>query len=154
MTQPSEGMPAYGFGPGQLCSPSALCIHHGVLYVADPSNSYYLQDPTGAWDGLRYFGGLVSRYSRHYSRVMLIGSSMGASAALQHARLARDDGGAVASPVALQRVCCGCVASWLPGHVATRWPRVAARPRVGEYLRTFLDQPPPPPPVGRLARRG
>ena len=59
-----------------------------ALFVADPSNSYYLQDPDGTWDGVSYFARLVGRYTCEYERVLLIGSSMGASACLHHCDLA------------------------------------------------------------------
>ena len=59
-----------------------------ALYVTDPSNSFYLQDPSGAWDGLAYFDRLVRETARHYAHVLAVGSSMGATACLQHARLA------------------------------------------------------------------
>ena len=58
-----------------------------ALFVADPSNSYYLQDPTGKWEGVSYYEALLRRYTPKYRRVLLIGSSMGASACLQHAYL-------------------------------------------------------------------
>jgi hypothetical protein len=74
---------------GPVTAARAAGVQLDALYVADPSNSYYLQDPSGQWDGLRYYEDLVQRHARHYSRVLLVGSSMGASAALQHARLAR-----------------------------------------------------------------
>ena len=60
-----------------------------VLYVADPSNSFYLQDPGGGWDGIRHFGAIVRPHAAQYEgRVLMVGSSMGATACLQHADLA------------------------------------------------------------------
>ena len=59
-----------------------------VLYLADPSNSYYLQDPRGGWEGLAHFGALIDAHAAPYERVLMLGSSMGATAALQHAHRA------------------------------------------------------------------
>ena len=85
------GSAAQGPGMQQWLAPLLACRAAGLqldaLFVADPSNSYYLQDPTGAWGGIAYYEELVSRHARHYTRVLLVGSSMGASAALLHAHL-------------------------------------------------------------------
>ena len=82
---------AQGPGMQQWLAPIASVRSSGVLldalYLADPSNSYYLQDPSGGWQGLRYFEDLVRTHTRQYERVLILGSSMGASAALQHAHL-------------------------------------------------------------------
>ena len=82
---------AQGPGMQQWLAPIASARSSGVLldalYLADPSNSYYLQDPSGGWQGLRYYEDLVRTHTRHYERVLILGSSMGASAALQHAHL-------------------------------------------------------------------
>ena len=59
-----------------------------VLYLADPSNSYYLQDPRGGWEGLAHYGALIDAHAAWYERVLMLGSSMGATAALQHAHRA------------------------------------------------------------------
>jgi len=73
---------------GATAALRAAGISLDVLYVADPSNSFYLQDPTGGWNGIDYFHALITRYSRPYlGRILLVGSSMGATACLQHARL-------------------------------------------------------------------
>ena len=82
---------AQGPGMQQWLAPVLTCRASGLaldaLFVADPSNSYYLQDPGGAWDGVRYYERLVARHAAGYQHVLLIGSSMGASAALLHAHL-------------------------------------------------------------------
>ena len=59
-----------------------------VLYLVDPSNSYYLQDPTRQWRGTDHYAALVRSHARHYAHVLMVGSSMGATAALTHAHLA------------------------------------------------------------------
>ena len=83
---------AQGPGMQQWAVPCAAARAAGapldVLYLADPSNSYYLQDPEGKWQGLRYYAKLIEEYSASYDRVLLVGSSMGATAALQHAHRA------------------------------------------------------------------
>ena len=58
-----------------------------ALYVADPANAYYLQDPTGAWRGQEHVGALIKHHAEHYARVLVVGSSMGGTAALLHAGL-------------------------------------------------------------------
>ena len=51
----------------------ALGASLDALYLADPSNSYYLQDPGGGWAGIAHFSELVRRESTlwytHTSRV-------------------------------------------------------------------------------------
>jgi len=84
---------AQGPGMQQWHAPVAALRAAGLrvdaLYLADPSNSFYLQDPSGGWDGLAHFGSLVSSYvERYQGRVLMVGSSMGATASLQHAALA------------------------------------------------------------------
>ena len=60
-----------------------------TLYLADPSNSFYLQDPAYSWAGLRHYATLVKPHTQQYpGRVLMVGSSMGATACLQHAALA------------------------------------------------------------------
>ena len=59
-----------------------------ALYLADPSNSYYLQDPSGGWGGIRHYDALVRAHAAHYDTVLMVGSSMGGTAALVHASLA------------------------------------------------------------------
>ena len=84
---------AQGAGMQQWTSPCAAVRGAGlavdVLYLADPSNSYYMQSPCGQWQGLQYFHELIEHHSKTgYSKVFLVGSSMGATAALMHAGLA------------------------------------------------------------------
>lgn len=79
-----------GVGNQQWASPCAAVRAAGIaldaLYLADPSNSYYLQCPAGKWQGIDHFGKVISEYAQHYTKVMLVGSSMGGTAALVHAR--------------------------------------------------------------------
>ena len=84
---------AQGPGMQQWHAPAAALRAAGLqldaLYVADPSNSFYLQDPDGRWEGLRHFDTLIRSFAARYAgRVLMVGSSMGATAALQHAGLA------------------------------------------------------------------
>jgi len=85
---------AQGPGMQQWHAPCAAVRAAGVqldtLYVADPSNSFYLQDPSGSWQGLAHFDAILRRHTAPYGRhrVLAIGSSMGATACLQHAGLA------------------------------------------------------------------
>jgi hypothetical protein len=76
----------------QWVSPLAAARSAGlaldVLYIADPSNSYYMRSPSGVYDGPTYFAELLSAHTLHYSAVLFVGSSMGASACLMHAGLA------------------------------------------------------------------
>ena len=41
----------------------ALGASLDALFLADPSNSYYLQDPGGGWGGIAHFSELVRRES-------------------------------------------------------------------------------------------
>ncbi|CAF0947237.1 unnamed protein product [Adineta steineri] len=49
------------------------------LFLTDPAQSFYLQDPTYSWQGLQYYRSLIEKYSKLYKHVILIGASMGAS---------------------------------------------------------------------------
>eukprot|EP00931_Biecheleriopsis_adriatica_P016519 TRINITY_DN12144_c0_g1_i1.p1 TRINITY_DN12144_c0_g1~~TRINITY_DN12144_c0_g1_i1.p1 ORF type:complete len:1949 (-),score=403.68 TRINITY_DN12144_c0_g1_i1:11-5857(-) len=59
-----------------------------ALYVCDPANAWYLQDPDFNWSGLAYFDSKISAISSKYRRVFAWGGSMGGSAALLFAHLA------------------------------------------------------------------
>jgi hypothetical protein len=50
-----------------------------ALFLTDPAQSFYLQDSTYSWQGLKYYRSLIQKYSKLYKRVILIGASMGAS---------------------------------------------------------------------------
>jgi acyl-CoA synthetase (AMP-forming)/AMP-acid ligase II/Leucine-rich repeat (LRR) protein len=82
---------AEGAGMRQWASPCAAVRGAGLaldtLYLADPSNSYYMQSPCGQWQGRSYYAELIERHSKHYDAVFIIGSSMGATGALLHATL-------------------------------------------------------------------
>ena len=84
---------AQGPGMQQWHAPAAALRATGLqldaLYVADPSNSFYLQDPSGGWRGLEHFAAILCPVVERYAgRVLIVGSSMGATAALQHCSLA------------------------------------------------------------------
>jgi hypothetical protein len=83
---------AQGPGMQQWVAPLSATRQAGValdaLYVADPSNSYYLQDPAGGWSGIHHYDALIRAHAAHYERVLMVGSSMGGTAALVHAQLA------------------------------------------------------------------
>ena len=68
----------------------ALGTSLDALYLADPSNSYYLQDPGCGWGGIAHFSELIRRHAQHYERVLMVGSSMGGCAALMHAHHAHE----------------------------------------------------------------
>eukprot|EP01046_Picozoa_sp_COSAG06_P015786 COSAG06_NODE_1023_length_11042_cov_2.398337_1_plen_2013_part_00 len=103
---------AQGPGMQQWASPTAAIRAAGLsidtLYLADPSNSYYMRSPerqpqweqgqsepklegtTSIADGPTYYAALIEKHAKHYEkRVMIVGSSMGATAALLHARCAQ-----------------------------------------------------------------
>lgn len=79
-----------GVGNQQWAAPCAAVRAAGVaidvLYLADPANAYYMQCPAGTWGGVAHYGKLIKEHSQHYPKVMLVGSSMGGTAALVHAR--------------------------------------------------------------------
>ena len=83
---------AQGAGMQQWAAPCSATRAAGValdaLYLADPSNSYYLQDPSCEYDGVRYYEQLIIAHTQHYKHVLMVGSSMGGTAALIHAHLA------------------------------------------------------------------
>lgn len=58
------------------------------LYVCDPANAWYLQDPRFDWKGLEYFDRKIREITQRYRRVFMWGGSMGGSAALLFANLA------------------------------------------------------------------
>ncbi|CAE8611485.1 unnamed protein product [Polarella glacialis] len=59
-----------------------------ALYVCDPANAWFLQDPEFTWQGLPYFQAKISNITAKYRRVFAWGGSMGGSAALLFADLA------------------------------------------------------------------
>jgi len=48
-----------------------------ALFLTDPAQCFYLQDPNYHWQGLTYYRNLVELYSTLYKRVILIGASLG-----------------------------------------------------------------------------
>jgi len=81
-----------GIGNLQWAAPCAAARAAGLavdaLYLADPANAYYLADPTGCWDGIAHYERLIARHASRYARVLMVGSSMGGTAALTHSALA------------------------------------------------------------------
>ena len=69
-------------------------LHRGTedefdaLFLTDPSQCFYLQDPNYNWEGLKYYRDLVALYSTLYQRVILIGASLGGSMVCMCADLA------------------------------------------------------------------
>ncbi|CAF1259269.1 unnamed protein product [Adineta steineri] len=59
-----------------------------VLFLTDPAQCFYLQDPDYKWQGLIYYRNLVKTYSTLYQRVILIGASLGGSMVCMCAALA------------------------------------------------------------------
>ena len=74
----------------------ALGASLDALYLADPSNSYYLQDPGGGWGGIAHFSELVRRESTpRYTHthalvprtIRMYGARSGAMARVSHPAL-------------------------------------------------------------------
>ena len=69
-------------------------LHYGTedqfdaLFLTDPAQCFYLQDPDYQWQGLIYYRNLVQLYSTLYQRVILIGASLGGSMVCMCADLA------------------------------------------------------------------
>jgi hypothetical protein len=59
-----------------------------ALFLTDPAQCFYLQDPDYQWQGLTYYRNLVQLYSTIYQRVILIGASLGGSMVCMCADLA------------------------------------------------------------------
>jgi hypothetical protein len=53
-----------------------------LLFVTDPSQAFYLRHPSGRWDSGDFYAANLDRISSRYSKVLAIGSSMGATAIL------------------------------------------------------------------------
>jgi hypothetical protein len=53
-----------------------------ILFVTDPSQSFYLKCPEKGWDGGDFYAEKLKAFSRGYRRVIAIGSSMGATGIL------------------------------------------------------------------------
>jgi hypothetical protein len=61
-----------------------------VLFVADPSQSWYQKDSRGNFNGFNEYERRLRIASRPYSHISIVGDSMGGSAALLFAHLATD----------------------------------------------------------------
>lgn len=84
----AQGAPtAQWVGQVQACRASQLAVD--ALYVCDPANAWYLQDPERSWRGIEYCLQVLRRCTDRYGwRVLMLGSSMGATACLLFAELA------------------------------------------------------------------
>jgi len=59
------------------------------LFLVDPTGmSWYLQDPNFSWDGVSYYGEILSEYCEPYEKVLFVGNCMGATGALMFGRFA------------------------------------------------------------------
>ncbi|KAL7543403.1 hypothetical protein ACHAXR_012820 [Thalassiosira sp. AJA248-18] len=61
-----------------------------VFFVADPSQSWFVKDSRGYFDGFREYEQRIRVASRPYDRVSFVGDSMGGSASLLFSHLATD----------------------------------------------------------------
>ncbi|CAF0807875.1 unnamed protein product [Adineta ricciae] len=59
-----------------------------ALFLTDPAQCFYLQDPNYQWQGISYYRQLVETYMKLYQRVVLIGASLGGSMVCMCADLA------------------------------------------------------------------
>eukprot|EP00928_Gymnodinium_smaydae_P021974 TRINITY_DN18608_c0_g4_i1.p1 TRINITY_DN18608_c0_g4~~TRINITY_DN18608_c0_g4_i1.p1 ORF type:complete len:612 (-),score=74.44 TRINITY_DN18608_c0_g4_i1:199-2034(-) len=59
-----------------------------ALYICDPANAWFLQDPDFGWAGLPYFERKVREVTSKYKHVFIWGGSMGGSASLLFAQFA------------------------------------------------------------------
>ena len=59
-----------------------------AIFLTDPAQCFYLQDPNYQWQGLTYYRNLVQLYTTLYKRVILIGASLGGSMVCMCADLA------------------------------------------------------------------
>ena len=67
-----------------------------VLQVLDPSFSWYCQDPTCQWRGGEYYAAELAQRLEAYDKVMFLGDSMGAAAALRFSQLVDQHGAILA----------------------------------------------------------
>jgi len=58
------------------------------LYLADPQQSYYLNEPTQKWDGFDYHQKLLRDVVKRYKTVVFIGNCLGGTGAILFAHLA------------------------------------------------------------------
>eukprot|EP00521_Asterionellopsis_glacialis_P000851 CAMPEP_0195253850 /NCGR_PEP_ID=MMETSP0706-20130129/4713_1 /TAXON_ID=33640 /ORGANISM="Asterionellopsis glacialis, Strain CCMP134" /LENGTH=194 /DNA_ID=CAMNT_0040306435 /DNA_START=41 /DNA_END=625 /DNA_ORIENTATION=- len=61
-----------------------------VLFVADPTQSWYQQDSQGGFQGFQEYQTRIRAASKPYEKVSMVGDSMGGSAALLFSHLATD----------------------------------------------------------------
>ena len=53
-----------------------------LLFVTDPFQSFYLKNPSGHWDGGAFYAQRLQAFAEQYQKVIVIGSSMGATGIL------------------------------------------------------------------------
>jgi len=58
------------------------------LFLVDPLQSWFLNDPNGEWKGFEYLSEKLSELFQEYQKVLLIGNCMGASGAMLFSHLA------------------------------------------------------------------
>eukprot|EP01104_Vermistella_antarctica_P020366 TRINITY_DN8694_c0_g1_i1.p2 TRINITY_DN8694_c0_g1~~TRINITY_DN8694_c0_g1_i1.p2 ORF type:complete len:355 (+),score=85.23 TRINITY_DN8694_c0_g1_i1:1494-2558(+) len=68
--------------PRQEFRRTLSCFEADQLFLMDPEQSWYLNDPTRQWKGMEYFNERLAIITKQYQHVMFIGASMGAEAAL------------------------------------------------------------------------
>lgn len=83
----------------QITSPHSF----DVLFVADPSQSWYQKDSYGKFSGFQEYENRLRVAAKPYSRISLVGDSMGGSATLLFSHLATDSVLAFSPQVNLNR---------------------------------------------------
>ena len=53
-----------------------------LLFITDPFQSFYLKNPSGNWDGGKFYAKKLESISTKYKKVLVVGSSMGATGIL------------------------------------------------------------------------
>jgi hypothetical protein len=74
----------------QLCNMDKESDTFDVLFVADPSQSWYTKDSKGNFDGYQEYEKRIRIASRPYNHISIVGDSMGGSAALLFSYLATE----------------------------------------------------------------
>eukprot|EP00929_Paragymnodinium_shiwhaense_P012449 TRINITY_DN11964_c0_g1_i1.p1 TRINITY_DN11964_c0_g1~~TRINITY_DN11964_c0_g1_i1.p1 ORF type:complete len:1917 (-),score=354.76 TRINITY_DN11964_c0_g1_i1:196-5946(-) len=87
VTFSSQGAPV-AMGQAEVRGLRDMLIGVDALYVCDPANAWFLQDPSFTWSGLAYYGKKIGDITKQYKRVFMWGGSMGGSAALLFSHLA------------------------------------------------------------------
>ena len=92
-----NGLVRHEFGGSLAKLNNQLCANNGnenmvfdVLFVADPSQSWYKKDSRGTFNGFQEYEQRIRAASKPYDKISLIGDSMGGSAALLFSHLATE----------------------------------------------------------------